>query len=573
MYGRASGARDVVHELTASAVRARKAVLDFLARIDPNTDPDADGLTPLPLLAFAAALGVSAWMFLRWKYQPMQDFGHHVALAAVVSDYGRPHSLYTSLYSPMDPFGANSLMPQVAGHLGRLIGVTTADRVCILLAYILGFPLAMLYALRVFGRSPWGAVLAVPLTYNMNYVAGFGNLLFAAPIGILAIVFFYRALDAPSWKRTVGVAITLTLLFLAHAHMFLWIGFLLFLMTLGFMGYDLSRSGASLRERAHAVGVRAIAAIGAVLPSILLVGRWYWHAFEEQQSFGHPEGATAGWKDHFGATFYGVRGGLDILSAVMQLFEGKNRDVGFDDLLWLSVAVAVCVALSRLHRYRKPPVLELAFGLTALSYFVLPGGLKGHYMVGHRQIPIAQWLLPAMASPLPAQVSRIGRALAIGLILFVTTRMLLTWYDSLVNFETNEVAGLDWVMKAAPPRLRIHYVKLDPGSEYFHWLSLAHVEKIYMGDGLGSSADTPGILSTSPIHFRPGLNVHFITNHSPDWPNNMEIWQNFDLVLTRRWHPSPALMEAAKSHGELLRKKGDWELWRSKEAIPFEGAP
>ncbi len=563
--------RRAVDEFVARTLHARRVVLEFLARHDPNDDPDADRLTPLPLLAFAIALGISAWMFLRWKYQPMQDFGHHVALAAVVSDYGRPQSLYTSLYSPMDPLGANSLMPQVAGHLGRLIGVTNADRVCILLAYIVGLPLATLYAVRAFGRSPWAAVLAVPLSYNMIYVAGFGNLLFAAPIGILAIVFFYRALEAPTRRRAVGVAITLTLLFLAHVHLFLWIGFLLFLMTLVDLVRELSRSGASPKERARAVGVRVAMAFCAVLPSILIVARWYWRAFEEHQRFGHPEGATAGWKDHFGATFLGVRGALDILGPVLQLFEGKGNTDGFNDLLWLFVAVAVCAALSRMHRYRRPPVLELAFGLTALSYFVLPDSLKGHEIVTHRQVPIAQWLLPAMVSPVPAQVSRMARWVAIGLILFVTTRMLLTWHENLVKFETQEVAGLDWVMEGAPPRLRIQYVKLDVASAYFHWLPFAHVEKIYMGDGLGSSADTPGLLATSPIHFRPGLDVHYITRHSPDWPNDLEIWRNYDLVLTRRWHPTPALKAAAERHGELLRKKGDWELWRSREAIPIEG--
>jgi hypothetical protein len=142
-----------------------------------------------------------------------------------------------------------------------------------------------------------------------------------------------------------------------------------------------------------------------------------------------------------------------------------------------------------------------------------------------------------------------------------------------VQFETTEVQGLEWVMQAAPPRQRLHYVKLDSYSAYFAWLPLAHVEKIYMGDGLGHSADTSGILSTSAIRYKKGVEIHRVMDHSQDWPSNMEIWKNFDLVLTRRWHPTAAQQALAERRGELLRKMGDWELWRSKEATPIEADP
>ena len=561
------GARDLI----AAILRIRSAVLHFLARLDPNDDPDSDRLTPIALLVLFAALGMSSWMWLRWKYQPMQDFGHHVALAAIVADYGRPHSLYTALYDPIDPIAANSLLYEVAGHLGRLIGVTTAVRACVLF-YLVAFPLTTLYALRVFGRSAWGAVLAVSASYNMVFVAGFANMLFAVPFMILSIVLFYRALEVPTWKGTLGAAITVTLLFLAHAHMFLWTGFLLFLMALGFLARELVRSGVSLRNRALAVAVRAAAALGAVTPALVLLALWYRRTFEEQQAYGHPEGATAGWHDHFGAVFRGVRVAMDTLSASFELFGGHNT-ADFDDLPWLFLAVVVGAALTRMHRYRRPPVLELAFGLTAVSYFVLPKGLKSHDVVAERQVSFALWLLPAMVSPVPAHVSRIGRWVAIALILLISARMLRSWHQNLVRFENNEAMGLEWVMKAAPPRQRLHYVKLDRNSAYFAWQPFVHVEKIYMGDGLGQTPDTSGLLSTSAILYKKGVEIHRIGNHSPDWPNNMEIWQNFNLVLTRRWYPTPEQKEAAERHGERLRKMGDWELWRSKEATPIESAP
>jgi hypothetical protein len=564
-------ANQAIRDLIGRMKRARNAAEGALARCDPNDDPDADRLTLLPLFALAVAVGVSAWMFLRWKYQPMQDFGLHVALAAVVADYGRPHSIYTAIYGPIDHLAANSLMTQLAAYLGRIIGVTTALRAC-LLVHVIGLPLATLYALRAFGRSPWGAVLAVPVTYNMLYVAGFISLMFSAPFALLSIVLFYRLMEAPTRRRALGVAIILALLFMTHVHMFLWTGFLLLWIALGFLVRDLSRSGISFRERAGAIGARIAAATAAVLPALLLFGRWYWHTFEDPQANAHPEGATAGWHDHFGMTFNGVHGMLDGLGAALGLYGSPTNDE-FDDLLWLLLALAMGVALARSHRYRRPPVLELAFGLTAVSYFVLPEYLKGHDIIASRQLSIALWLAPAMVSPLPARVSRIGRGVVVALILIFTIRTLSTWHEHLVKFETEEVAGLEWVMEAAPPRLRIHYVKLDMGSAYFIWRPFGHVEKLYMGDKFGSSDDTPGFLATSFVRFREGVDVHRISDHSPDWPSNMEIWRNFDLVLTRRWRPVPAQEAAAERHGELLRKQGDWELWRSKEATPIATAP
>jgi len=74
---------------------------------------------------------VSLHSFVHWKIQPMQDLGHHLALAAVSADRGRPGSLFTDLYEPMDRLAANSLLYFVAGFVGRFIGVTTAVRAAI----------------------------------------------------------------------------------------------------------------------------------------------------------------------------------------------------------------------------------------------------------------------------------------------------------------------------------------------------------------------------------------------------------------------------------------------------------
>jgi hypothetical protein len=548
---------------------ARGALQRVVRAIDPCDDDEAEPLGLLPLLALLVAILTSLWMFFRWKYMPMQDLGHHVALSAVVADYGRPGSLYTPLYEPIDPIAANSLLYQLAGRIGRWIGVTSAVRGCIGF-YLAGVPLANLYALRVFGRSAWPAVIAVPLAYNMNFVAGFANLLFAAPLMVLALPLFYRSLERVSLARTAGVALLFAALFLGHAHLYLWTGALCFVLSLVLVARAMARGlvrnepVAALRDAGRVV----LAALGAVVPSLLLFAHWYARTFGEGRNEGGIANATSGWTDHFGAYFRTTR---ELLAALPDTFEVFRDQADMELVVKLLALTALAVVLARLHRFRRPPVMEAAFAVTFLSYLFLPDGLKGHDIIAARQPGIALWLLPALLSPVPARVSRAARWVVIGLSLLLTREMLRTWYDALVQFETAEAAGLADVMSSAPPRLRLHYVKLDPTSEVFTWKPFWHVEKIYMGDGFGQAADTPGILSTSAIRYRSDVDIHRVATHH-NWVSNEEIWKNFDLVLVRRWKPTSAELSEAQKHGSRLRVSGDWELWRSREALPPEAS-
>jgi hypothetical protein len=150
--------------------------------------------------------------------------------------------------------------------------------------------------------------------------------------------------------------------------------------------------------------------------------------------------------------------------------------------------------------------------------------------------------------------------------LLYTTAFFVLWGSALSRFQREEAAGLAEVLDAAPQRAVLHMVKLDPDSRFFTWRSLWHVEKYVMSDKLGQTPDTSAINATSPIHYRPGVAIHRITLHTADWPANEEIWRFFDVVLLRRWHPSPAQLAQAQARGRLLRKSGDWELWATRRS-------
>jgi hypothetical protein len=548
--------RSVTASLLARALAAQARVHAVLLRVDPNDDDGADPLSVPSLLALAIALTVSVGMFVRWRIQPMQDLGHHLAMSAIVADYGRPGSLYPDLYEPFDFLAANSLLYTVAGYGGRLVGVTLAVRACMVF-YLAGVPLATLYALRVFGRSPWGAVLSVPLVYNMCFCAGFANFLFAGPLVVLAVPLFYRALHESTAGRLLPVATLFILVFLAHAHAYLWLGVLCFGVTLAVASATLTSDGPA-RERLRLAGTTAMSGLACVAPSLLLFGHWYQRAFGEARAAGGVMAATASAAEGFGAYYRPIRE----LFYYLPLFAMKTfvSDEDLAILAVLGVLVLLALTVSRSHRYARPPVLEFCCALTFVSYFFLPENLSGHDVLGSRQPSIALWFLPAFVSPVPLSASRLGRAVVIGGILCVVFASLEVWHDNLVRFQT-EAAGLEEVLAAAPPRKRLHYVKMEPESEYFTWRSFWHVDKLYMSDKFGTVPDTPGLLSTSAIRYREGIDIHRVTDHADDWPENPEVWDNFDLVLVHDWTPDSDDITEALRRGHPLAVRGPWQLW------------
>jgi hypothetical protein len=551
------------------------AIERALAKIDPNDDPEAEPLSIFALLALAGALWWSVWMFWHWKFQPMQDLGHHIGLSAIVADYNTKGSLYPALYDPPDPLNANSLLYFVAGYLGRLhiIGITNCVRLC-LVGYLAGVPLANLYALRVFGRSAWAAVISVPLVFanNMNFVAGFANLLFAAPFMVLTIPLFYRALAKPSWKRTAWAALMFVLVFLAHAHIFLWLGAMSFVMTLVFFFMAFFKRRADLRQRLVRAALVAGISLACVTPSLILFYRWYQWSFGAGKDQGAITTTTSGWDQAYGAQFKTVDGLFhDFYNYGLKTF------IQMDDLaiLWkMGVLFIIAVGCSRLKRWSRPPVMEMAFALTIASYFLLPESIDSNSVVGSRQVGVALWLVSPLFSPVSVKVSRAARYIVVAGILWVTKESLTAWQDKLVQFEHTEAAGLEYVLDAAPPRQHMHFVKvMSDFSAVFTWKPLWHVEKYYMSDQLGQVADNPAIVSTSSIRYRVGVNPHRITYHSPDWPKWDELWNNYELVLVHGWHPTDEQLEIAKSHAVRVRKAGNWELWRKHGPWETGAAP
>ncbi|MFO0661866.1 MAG: hypothetical protein U0165_18835 [Polyangiaceae bacterium] len=529
--------------------------------MDPCDDATCEPLTVAPVAALGLAVSWSVGVFMAWKFQPMQDLGHHMAIAAVVADRGREGLLYTALYEPFDPLLANSLLYLCAGYAGRLIGVTLAVRLGIA-AFLAALPLATLYALRSVGRSAWAALLSVPFCYGMLFIAGVANMLFAAPLFVLALPLFDRALRRPSPTIVALTSCVIALVFLAHAHLFLWLGPLTIVMTL-------ARLVSKRADGWKAMASVALNALVIVLPALLLFARWYGRSFGAGRGAGAVLGQTATLSEGYGAVFKPLR------QLIHDLGAGPSQALrSGDDVRWLAVAVSFLV-VSRLvtfvlERRAKVPsrswLLELSCLATFAAYFVLPEDIQNQAGISSRHVNMALWLAPVFAAPVAASLSLVWRRVSIVAIVLLVTSHQALWFSSLRNFEAREAFGLDQVLAAAPPRHRLHYVKLSPESTYFLGGSWWHVEKFYMSDSFGFTADTTGIQSTGTIRYVDGAQIHRIGFHRHDWPRAQEIWDNFDLVLVHRWAPSAQMLTMASAHADRVAKAGEWELWRTRRA-------
>lgn len=519
----------------------------WLRARDP-AGPDAPPLTLAPVVALLVAVVVSLQMFWRLTFPAMQDFWHHAAMIAIVADYHRAGSIYPDWYTGFDPLSANSLLYGAGALVAQVIGVLPAERLLVGLAYFAGVPLALLYALRVFGRDPWPAVLAVPLCWNRLVAFGFANMLFAAPLFVLSIPVFYRAIAAPTRRRTFGAALLFAVLFLGHGHLFLWAGLLAALITLGFVGHRGGRD--ALRTAALALAI--------VAPALALFAGWTGRAFFGASALRGAETSAS----HLGADFPPLDQRFATFVSRGLLATRDPRE----PLVWLAVLglLAVATVLAQRERKAGPPVLELAVIATLAGSFFLPENLSTHEVIASRNVSIAAWLAPVFAAPVTSTASRAGRWLVIGAMLAIGAGQQIV-YRAAEDGLARETAGLAEVIAAMPPRLRLHMVKLDPTSAYVPERALWHVEKAYMAEKFGVTPDTPALLATGAVHLKPGVDPHWIRRTSSQWPLDEDIWRNFDLVLVRRWWATPEQIAAAEARATLLKRAGEWEVWQRKQ--------
>ncbi len=521
--------------------------LDHLRALDPSTDPRDGSVSRVALLLFAVGIGVNLSFFLGCRAQPMMDFFMHAANVRYVSEWGHSDSPYTNLFERPDLLAGNTLFYSLGGGLAKVFNALSVARFLVGSMYVVGYPLAILYALRAFGRPAWGAIVANALVFERFFISGFAAELIGFPLALLAITLFYRLLRRTTPGRVAFLSVLLSLVFLAHSFIFFWTGAVLALMSLVAVPYVLR---AGLRSFARTAG----GVVLAVVPSLALCARW---VIVSGARYGV---AKAGEPEQM--TFLPAR---EAFHRIVDLVAFANTPHEQVLLAWLLLLIGVALALGRLGRDRQPPVLELVCAATFFSYFILPERVQNESVVNMRQLSHALWLTPALVSPVSARASRLGRyAVICGILVFSYARTSL-WHEALVGFES-EARGLEQVLAKAPPRKRLNFPNLGMGSDYVNNTNAFwHAEAYYVACCDGVIWDVPG--AGDPhwwLRFHPGRTPIPDRALGQDWSLRPQLWDNYDLVLVHGWRPTPAARQAAERDASVIAASGDWQLWGKK---------
>lgn len=172
---------------------------------------------PRAVKEVAFGLLVVAGLVPLWvgHYLPLQDWPQHLATLKILHDYGDPALGF------QEPFAVDLARTQylavyaVAHCLAYLTGVQLALKI-VLTAALAALPYAMRGLLRVLGRSQWGAVLVLPLTFNAHLILGFVNFLAALPLMLWVVSLACWQRKSPRTERGFLLAAILAILFFTH---------------------------------------------------------------------------------------------------------------------------------------------------------------------------------------------------------------------------------------------------------------------------------------------------------------------------------------------------------------------
>ncbi len=521
--------------------------LGRLRALDPSTDAHVDPISRAALLLFAIGVCINLSFFLRCRAQPMMDFFLHAADVRYVSEWARSDSPYAGIFERPDLLAANTLFYALGGALAKVFNALTAARFLVGSMYIVGYPLAILYSLRAFGRSAWSAVLANALVFERFYISGFAAELIGYPLALLAFTLFYRLLRRATFGRAAVLSALLALVFLAHIFIFLWTGAVLAVMSFVAIPF-------LLREGLRSFGRTAGCVVLAIAPALGLCARWWIVA-----SAGRYGVATAG---QFDQAYLPAMDSFRRIAEYVAFGKAPHEQVL---LAWFLLLLGVALVLGRLERNRTPPVLELVCVATFFSYFLLPDHVRNESVVNMRQLSHAIWLTPALVSPVSVRVSRLARYVVIsGIVIYSYARTSL-WHDNLVGFE-GEAQGMEEVLSQAPRGRRLLFPNLGMESKYVYGDgAFRHAEAYYVACCDGVIWDVPA--ADAPnwwLRFRPGRRPIADRALGQDWSLAPKVWDNYDLVMVHAWHPTPEALQAARSAASLIATSGYWELWRKK---------
>ena len=342
-------------------------------------------------IGFGIGLAVNAALVLGLPYFVTVDGAAHLGGAAAFADAVLGRTQFVAQLASIQILPATNLIPEVPlGFLSELVGPQWAEKLLIA-GFAVGFPLAVLYAVRGVGpRRWWLASVALPLTFG--FVLNFGLYNYCYGLIGLVLVAGYVARHRAAWTpRSVATLTALvTLTYMAHVLPFTQACLLLGVVTLWDWFTDRERSVRSLVHRSAPVAI-------GVLPGLLLMITLIQ---------GSPPGSAA-------TSLPAAASLIGTLALAWGTVTFDLREAIFTTLVAVALfALAVAAILPRIRRRDlRPADAFFVFGLlVVIEVAIVPGGTMlgsgGSYVPQRLQvIPVVGLVMWLADRPWSSRVS------------------------------------------------------------------------------------------------------------------------------------------------------------------------
>ncbi len=519
---------------------------------------------PLPFaLAFAICAAFTIHAHYTYPFWPGQDDNYDKYCSMVVARMGSDPAI-GALYQPMQLWHSQTLLYFLSGTLGHVMEPVSAMRVVYVCFAFLGTPLVTAWILVQEKRSPWGALLAFPLAYGRMWSFGFLKFSAAAPFFLLTLFTFAALFRAPrpSWKHGLAYAVAVWLLWTSHTQVFALTGVLLAIAWCGFLVLRmvdwLAVSPVKTAPRVFALQTL----IGAVASAPVLAAFYGWYLETQSRLGGLSQ--SSGWKD-------GMYGTLDEkFRAMLLLVQVTKLDVEQLQTVYLIGLALACVALRKLGSRDRGALPEVFFAATAFSYFLLPreiGASTGAQLVAPRHIDIALWLLPLLVTPALFARHKLASLAGVYLIVRFTFMRLTLLFGALASLNTEDLKGLDQIVAQAPDgHLRITQVTFGEQSskEWFAFTFEQNYAYVAARKGYEAPVYDTRVRAMEVRYKDAPPSPPTIMINDANWWKRSDVLQNFDLVLTFRFHPTTETRVEMDPTFHSVGRAAEWELWQRK---------
>jgi len=515
---------------------------------EPSREHSQRPWTERPAVFWTVLLSLCALQLLPiWavRWLPMGDLGGHLELMDIMARHGDPATLFAQTYHLPTGLQPNTVALWLAHWLPGLGALVVAKLLMSL--YVLGLPAALAALAKAFNRSPWLALLALPLTWNALVNVGFLNYFIALPLLLATIALAVQLGRHGGRWRLAGLTACLALLFFCHV--------LAHLIALGMAAFTLAWFLPSWRKTWRLL---------AIVPALPLAGFWATRKFIALES------------TETGRTFAQAGGGLDLAflpkSALveqmptwgMRFFRDGSDDKAFLALvvIWL-IWLAVGVWQRRRENTRKltwrtSALLYQHWGLEVLTlcslaaYFVLPTHMSEMDVITERVV--VQILLLLAAWP---KIRFVGRAAW----LLVPAIVLSAGYSLVVlvhfqQFEREDLDGLPAALEQLPPRTKLAYLLWHHENSVTYMGPLWHLPRaIFVLHTGGLTDDSFAVRPYTPVQYRQGRTP---VQLSGDFTHELKLF-DYDYVLIRSQSAPAAALASPNLHQRWHR--GEWWLF------------